>query len=60
MLSLEQVFIKHQQKKSQARESQMERKFSEHAGNESFFVLANTDDSYSSDLRVEKKTCSNN
>jgi len=47
-------------KKSQARESQMERKLSEHAGNESFFVLANTDDSYSSDLRVEKKTCSNN
>lgn len=47
-------------KKSQARESQMERKLSEQSGNESFFVLANTDDSYSSDLRVEKKICSNN
>lgn len=47
-------------KKSQARESQMERKLSEQARNESFFVLANTDDSYNSDLRVEKKTCSNN
>lgn len=36
----------------------MEKELSEQVGNESFFILASTDDSHSSGLEVEKKTCS--